>query len=80
MGNGPYKEKYRLDMINWSDQVRNEDPGYFCKAACNSGVDDVNSECDLDDYREWDLQVNNNNNEELNGAIEKILAIVKEAT
>merc|ERR1712038_1604551 len=28
-----YKEKYRLDMINWSTKIRIEDYTYFCKAA-----------------------------------------------
>lgn len=37
MSDGPYKEQHRLDMINWSDSVRAEDPGYFCRAACKAG-------------------------------------------
>lgn len=37
MSDGPYKEKYRLDMIKWSDKIREEDPGYFCKKACDHG-------------------------------------------
>jgi len=28
-----YKEKYRLDMIAWSEQIRNGDYTYFCEAA-----------------------------------------------
>jgi len=28
-----YKEKYRLDMINWSTKIRQQDYTYFCKAA-----------------------------------------------
>jgi len=28
-----YKEKYRLDMINWSTEIRKQDYTYFCKAA-----------------------------------------------
>jgi len=28
-----YKEKYRLDMINWSTRIRLEDYTYFCRAA-----------------------------------------------
>merc|ERR1719445_107147 len=28
-----YKEKYRLDMINWSTTIRQADYTYFCKAA-----------------------------------------------
>lgn len=37
MSDGPYKEQHRLDMINWSDSVRAENPGYFCQAACKAG-------------------------------------------
>lgn len=33
MSSGVYKEKYRLDMIKWSDEIRQKDPGYFCKLA-----------------------------------------------
>ena len=28
-----YKEKYRKDMITWSEKIRNEDPSYFCLKA-----------------------------------------------
>ena len=28
-----YKEKYRKDMISWSEKIRNEDPAYFCLKA-----------------------------------------------
>lgn len=37
------------------------------------GVDDVASECDLDDWIKWNLEVKNNDDEELEEAIEKIL-------
>lgn len=40
-----YKEKHRKAMINWSDEVRNRDPGYFCKAACEKGCLFINSSC-----------------------------------
>lgn len=33
LSDGPYKEKYRKEMIVWSDNVRSTDPGYFCRAA-----------------------------------------------
>ncbi|XP_053964895.1 phosphomevalonate kinase [Anastrepha ludens] len=109
LSDGPYKEKYRKDMIEWSDSVRAKDYGYFCRAAMldanaeiiivsdirrksdinyfretygplvftirinakdeirtergwmfTSGIDDVVSECDLDDYQQWDLVLENN--------------------
>ncbi|XP_030746115.1 probable phosphomevalonate kinase [Sitophilus oryzae] len=127
MGDGPYKEKYRIDMINWSDEVRSEDPGYFCRAACKDakitpvwivsdirrktdinwfkenfknlcvlriyaetdvriargykyteGIDNVVSECDLDDFEHWDLQLSNNNSDESKKAVEQIIAITSE--
>eukprot|EP00088_Acartia_fossae_P035606 TRINITY_DN36729_c0_g1_i10.p1 TRINITY_DN36729_c0_g1~~TRINITY_DN36729_c0_g1_i10.p1 ORF type:complete len:191 (-),score=37.54 TRINITY_DN36729_c0_g1_i10:200-772(-) len=30
---GDYKEKYRVDMLKWSEAIRNKDYTYFCKAA-----------------------------------------------
>lgn len=126
MSDGPYKEKYRLDMITWSDEVRRQDPGYFCRAACKAalnhhiwvvsdirrksdikwfkenynnlitlrisadtevrksrgwafkkGVDDATSECDLDDYNAWDLELTNNNMEEGEKVIQQILDLTK---
>lgn len=33
MSDGEYKEKYRSDMIKWSEDIRKQDYGYFCRAA-----------------------------------------------
>lgn len=33
MSSGVYKENYRLNMIKWSDEIRQKDPGYFCNLA-----------------------------------------------
>ncbi|ALC38928.1 CG10268, partial [Drosophila busckii] len=33
LSDGPYKEQYRRDMIVWSDEVRQQDYGFFCHAA-----------------------------------------------
>nr|CAG4652250.1 EOG090X0FYC [Triops cancriformis] len=30
---GAYKEHYRLEMIQWGEETRSQDPGYFCRAA-----------------------------------------------
>lgn len=38
MSQESYKEKYRKEMIVWSDEIRRVDPGYFCKAACEKGT------------------------------------------
>lgn len=38
-----YKEKFRLDMINWSETKRNETPGYFCIRAIDKALkNDIN--------------------------------------
>lgn len=33
LSDGPYKEKYRKEMIVWSDSVRQRDAGFFCRAS-----------------------------------------------
>lgn len=38
MSDNPYKEKYRMEMIIWSDGIRRVDPGRFCQAACVKGT------------------------------------------
>ena len=30
---GSYKEQHRLSMIKWSEEIRNADYTFFCKAA-----------------------------------------------
>lgn len=37
LSDGPYKEKYRKDMIVWSDEVRQKEYGYFCRVAMENG-------------------------------------------
>lgn len=41
-----------------------------------SGVDDVTSECDLDDYEEWNLRISNNNHGEIEDGIQNILKLL----
>ncbi|XP_076181501.1 phosphomevalonate kinase isoform X2 [Ptiloglossa arizonensis] len=112
LGDGKYKETYRLQMVQWGENMRKEDYGYFCRAAidmynaysksvwivsdvrrktdiqwfvenfegiCKTihivsdnlirekrgwiftpGIDDSETECDLDDIKSWDLKVTNN--------------------
>lgn len=33
LSDGKYKEKYRRDMAEWGEEIRNQDHGYFCRAA-----------------------------------------------
>ncbi|KAG0715107.1 Phosphomevalonate kinase [Chionoecetes opilio] len=111
-----YKEKYRSEMITWSEAKRVQDKGYFIRAAIEmyegnkypvwivsdmrrrsdlawfrehhpdavftvrvtateearkrrgwvftSGVDDAESECDLDMVTSWDMEVDNSQEED----------------
>ncbi|CAD66220.1 Phosphomevalonate kinase [Caenorhabditis elegans] len=36
---GPYKELYRKDMIQWGEEARCKDSGLFCRAAISSTMD-----------------------------------------
>lgn len=38
LSDGPYKEKYRKQMIEWSDGIRHKDPGYFCRLSIEKSV------------------------------------------
>lgn len=37
LSDGEYKEKYRLEMIKWSEEMRQKDYGCFCRLACENG-------------------------------------------
>ncbi|XP_065076350.1 phosphomevalonate kinase [Ochlerotatus camptorhynchus] len=125
LSDGPYKERYRKEMIEWSDRKRIEDYGFFCRQAClaanreicvvsdvrrktdviffresygdrvrtvrivaedqtrrergwkfQEGVDDVQSECDLDDVTEWDLLVSNDSGADVEGILGKIETLI----
>ncbi|XP_022203887.2 phosphomevalonate kinase isoform X2 [Nilaparvata lugens] len=118
LGSGDYKENHRKAMVEWSEQIRAKDYGYFCRAAVRmiddahekkiwivsdtrrrtdlkwfrdnydknsiktirivssddvrqkrgwtfvDGVDNAETECDLDSVEEWDMIFTNNNNEQ----------------
>lgn len=125
LSDGPYKEKYRKEMIIWSDDKRAEDYGIFCREASRNiskptvivsdirrktdikwfretfgdkiklirikcddsvrvnrgwkyqlGVDDIQSECDLDDYVAWDLSVDNDGKKETAEILEEIIKLL----
>lgn len=38
LSDGPYKEMYRKEMIDWSDNVRQKDPGYFCRLSIEKSM------------------------------------------
>ncbi|GBM92722.1 Phosphomevalonate kinase [Araneus ventricosus] len=116
-------------MIKWSEAIRNQDPGYFCRHAIQQsraaskriwivsdarrktdieffktnypdviytirinaseavrqkrgwvhtkGVDDCESECGLDDYYQWSLQICNENDEQMLEGINKLFLSTK---
>lgn len=125
LSDGPYKEKYRKQMIIWSDEKRAENYGIFCREASNQiskptvivsdirrktdikwfrekfadkiklirikcddcvrtergwkfqeGVDDIQSECDLDDWNEWDLLIENDGKKTPEEIINEICSII----
>lgn len=41
LGPGPYKERYRADMIRWGEERRNQDPGFFCRLATSGAKQPV---------------------------------------
>ncbi|CAH2008023.1 unnamed protein product [Acanthoscelides obtectus] len=71
-----FKETYgsivRTIRISATDDVRRQRGLVF-----KTGVDDEESECGLDDYKEWDHQVSNNNEDDCQIAINTIISIVE---
>lgn len=125
LSDGPYKEKYRKDMIIWSDEQRAKEYGVFCREASQNiskstvivsdirrkndvrwfretfcdkikivrikcddsvrvsrgwkfqeGVDDIQSECDLDDWTDWDLLVDNDGQKDTQEILEDIMKLL----
>lgn len=126
LSDGSYKEKYRKEMIIWSDERRALDYGIFCRQASQNiskqtvivsdirrktdikwfretfgekiklvrikcddkvrtergwkfqeGVDDIQSECDLDEWIEWDLLIDNNGQKESGEISQKIVEMLQ---
>ncbi|XP_011135598.1 phosphomevalonate kinase isoform X1 [Harpegnathos saltator] len=127
LGDGKYKEEYRIKMCEWGESMRAKDSGYFCRAAidmykakdkpiwivsdlrrksdiewftknygdicktiriiCSDeirqkrgwiytlGVDDAETECDLDDVNTWDILLENND-ENLENILQQLLELV----
>lgn len=42
------------------------------------GVDDVQSECDLDDFEKWDFEINNDGSDSLQQTVEQLSSLVRE--
>lgn len=114
-------------MIEWSESIRREDPGFFCREAMKraerpliivsdirrktdikwfqqqygenrikkiriyadesvrtmrgwkyeAGVDDIQSECGLDDYFLWDLMIDNGDISQTERVIKELLDFIK---
>ncbi|XP_058126314.1 phosphomevalonate kinase [Anopheles ziemanni] len=127
LSDSAYKEHYRKQMIEWSENRRREDYGVFCRAACStidrdicivsdvrrrtdirffletfgperlrtvrietsqdvrvsrgwrfeSGIDDVQSECDLDEYDRWDLRLLNDGVAGVDEMLQRLYSIVE---
>ncbi|XP_011170107.1 phosphomevalonate kinase [Solenopsis invicta] len=128
LGHGEYKEKYRLEMAKWGEDMRKKDYGYFCHAAidmyngwekpvwiisdarrktdlkwfrenfgatcrtvrivCSEevrrkrgwvytpGIDDSETECDLDDVSNWDIVLENNDDSDVEMILQQLLGLI----
>nr|CAI5843063.1 unnamed protein product [Callosobruchus analis] len=72
-----FKETYgdlvKTVRILATDDVRMQRGWVF-----KQGIDDIESECGLDDYTEWDYQVSNNSEEDSKIAVDIIMSVIKE--
>lgn len=57
--------------INASEEVRQARGWVF-----QSGVDDAQSECDLDDFVRWNLLIENDGIQDVEAILDKILALI----
>ncbi|XP_043285176.1 probable phosphomevalonate kinase [Venturia canescens] len=128
LSDGQYKEKYRMEMAKWGEEMRKKDPGCFCRAAIDmynakdkkywivsdvrrktdvkwfqenygtkcktirissnqrtrekrgwsftEGIDDAETECDLDDLHHWDLMINNDCDSNIDSILDSIMQLV----
>lgn len=63
----------RTIRIEVSDETRTERGWKF-----QTGVDDVQSECDLDNYDGWDIQIANDGSDDIQQFLIKLTEIVRE--
>ena len=85
-----YGEKIKIIRITASDEVRRRRGWIFTEGTITRnisnrsrftfvvlGVDDVTSECDLDDFLDWDLVIGNNDTEGLEKGYDEIIQLIK---
>lgn len=61
----------RTVRINASEEVRQARGWVF-----QSGIDDVQSECDLDDFTQWNLHIDNDGTQDVDVIVEQILRLI----
>lgn len=66
-----YGDKIKTIRVEVDQSTREKRGWIFAK-----GVDDVASECNLDDFEYWDLKIRNNNEDDLYNGIDKIITII----
>lgn len=66
-----FGERVKLIRIKCDDQVRLERGWKF-----QVGVDDIQSECDLDDWTEWDLMVENDGIKDIQDVLNRIVELI----
>lgn len=64
-----FNDKIKLIRIKCSDDIRAERGWIF-----QVGVDDIQSECDLDDWMDWDLVIENEGGREVSEIVDEILS------
>ncbi|KAF8777450.1 Phosphomevalonate kinase like protein [Argiope bruennichi] len=67
-----YPDETYTVRINASDVVRQKRGWNYAK-----GVDDCESECGLDDYNQWNLEIYNDNDEQMLEGIQKVFLSTK---
>lgn len=61
---------YNIKTIRADDEVRKARGWIF-----GDGVDNVQSECDLDDVHQWDLKIENDGTQEVETIVDQIVAL-----
>ncbi|RZC32745.1 phosphomevalonate kinase [Asbolus verrucosus] len=66
-----YQSKIKMIRIHADIEIRKSRGWVFTE-----GVDDAASECNLDDFKNWDLEISNNNDKQLESGIKEIMALI----
>lgn len=66
-----FDDKVKLIRIKCDNKTRSNRGWMFEK-----GVDDIQSECDLDDWAQWDLVLENDDVQEIEKILDKIVEVI----